>query len=92
MLERQAAARRGLADQKGRPCVVVVRGDIGKRRQCRGIHCLVGKIGGHSGDEVAFVDGVEDFEGAGDFEPAVFRRRFRPLPQRDAVEPQSRPR
>ena len=91
MLERQAAAERSLADQQRRARVVVAGGDLGERGQRAGVDRLVGEIGDHRGDEIALVDGVEDLEGARDFEPALLRRRLRHRTQRDLAEPKSRP-
>ena len=74
MLERQAAADAVLpiksVARASLCCVAISR----ERRQRGGVGRLVGKVGGHDGDEVALVDGVEDLEGARDFEPALFRR------------------
>ena len=42
------------------------------------------------GDQVALIDGVENFEGARDFEPVVIGGRLRRIAQSDGVHPKPR--
>ena len=78
--------------EQRRPRIVVMRGDVGKRRQRGGIVCLVAEVGRHAGDEIALVDGVENLERAGEFERPVFGGRLRQRAQRHFVEAEPRPR
>ena len=70
MLERKPACERGLAEQQHRAGISVAGGDVAHRRERGRIRRSVTELGEPAGDEVPLADGVEDLDGAHDFQPS----------------------
>ena len=73
MIERVAAPEHSPPDQQGATCILVLGHVLAKSRQHREVRTSLGEVCGYWNDEIALVDGIEDFDGADDL--AVCERR-----------------
>ena len=92
MLERKPAPERRLAEEEHGAGIAVAGGDLSHRRERGRIRPPFAEIRQRARDQVALVDGVEQFDRARDFEGAPVRSRFRRRPQDEVLVPQPRTR
>src|SRR5215469_18460543 len=64
----------------------MTRSNTGQPRKCGSVSCILSQVGGHSGDQIPLVDGVEDLEHPGYFKSAKLGRWIGRHPQRHFVE------